>query len=578
MIGDMAGESKTSKRRFELVQSDQGRLELVAEGDKSSEEEQISEINDDLSEFIDHYTRELEAERKGFTPIHVDEIASKLAGLYEKIRKVVDWKDDNALRRGAIERILKRLLFPKLTGMTINEIAPDDLAETVTMELIRGGHLPNDRVPRERAENAGLYVKKYLSFLHDPTLNTMDVKSRVNFTTFVIEIAACEIEEILTHPMKEYGLIKVMTEMLDKRLKIVPETAINQEEKTKQLFVAVCRTLYDLDDNFIIYRMLRNKYHYWRHPNEEQTKVLGQNLYRDWNELKQEINLPISQKFTSLAERMDTAFVLIDDVLEQRRGEPKKIREAFEYKTDFTGMIDQAYEKRHKTLKTRLFRLGAFSTLSVFLSNWVTFYIVEVPLAKLFYEGFSLAAAVVDFAIPTAVMFLLVSIIRPPGQNNKAKVIKTTLSFVYPDEGGEGFRIRMTERPSIFRWILGIMYTLTIILVFLAVAWVFYVAHLPMTSVIFDTFTIAMTVFAAHTIKNKSRELNVDEQISVFDFLLDIITLPIAKVGSFFAAKWKEYNIISILFNFVIEMPFSIILNFIQEWSEFLKERRAELH
>jgi hypothetical protein len=96
--------------------------------------------------------------------------------------------------------------------------------------------------------------------------------------------------------------------------------------------------------------------------------------------------------------------------------------------------------------------------------------------------------------------------------------------------------------------------------------------------VVFDTFTIALTVFAAVTIKNKSRELNVDEQSSVQDFLLDIISVPIAKVGSILAAKWKEYNVIAIFFNFVVETPFALILNFIQGWSEFIKERRSELH
>jgi hypothetical protein len=63
--------------------------------------------------------------------------------------------------------------------------------------------------------------------------------------------------------------------------------------------------------------------------------------------------------------------------------------------------------------------------------------------------------------------------------------------------------------------------------------------------------------------------------LSSFD-LLRIVTA--AKVGSILASKWKEYNVISIVFNFIIETPFSLILYFIDRWSEFIKERRAELH
>jgi ApbE superfamily uncharacterized protein (UPF0280 family) len=86
MIGDMADELQTVKRRFELVQSEQGKIELVADdGDKGKETK--SEIIPELQEFLNHYIRELEEERRSYTPIHVDEIASKLAGMYEKSEK-----------------------------------------------------------------------------------------------------------------------------------------------------------------------------------------------------------------------------------------------------------------------------------------------------------------------------------------------------------------------------------------------------------------------------------------------------------------------------------------------------------
>jgi len=123
-----------------------------------------------------------------------------------------------------------------------------------------------------------------------------------------------------------------------------------------------------------------------------------------------------------------------------------------------------------------------------------------------------------------------------------------------------------------------LLFILSAWLVFTSIAFVFYVAKLPITSVIFDTFTIALTVFAAVVIRNQSKELSVDEDRNFSDFVLDILTLPIAKVGSVLAKKWREYNIVAIFFNFVIETPFVAVLDFIQGWSEYLKERRSEMH
>jgi hypothetical protein len=306
---------------------------------------------------------------------------------------------------------------------------------------------------------------------------------------------------------------------------------------------------------------------------------MGQELPLLWKRLSDELDSPVLRKFVSIAERIDTAFVLIDDFLEEFKDRPADIIPASEDKEKFTQIITSKYEKRFKTLKTRLFRLAIFSTLSVFLSNWVTFFIVEVPLAHIFYEGFNTFAAIADFLIPTVAMFLLVIIIRPPNRKNLGRVLSTTLGFVYEDEKQENYQVRLdNNRHLVFRVLSLIIYIFTALLVFGGTADVFIWAKLPMTSVIFDTFTIALTVFAAVTIRNKSKELSVNEQTTLPDFFLDMFSVPIAKVGSVLAAKWKEYNIVAILFNFLIEMPFTLILDFIEHWSEFIKERRAELH
>jgi hypothetical protein len=271
--------------------------------------------------------------------------------------------------------------------------------------------------------------------------------------------------------------------------------------------------------------------------------------------------------------------MLLDDILDKLKDKPKVIVKTLENKKRFKSLVTKAYDKRYKTLKRRLFRLAIFSTLSVFLSNWFTFFIVEVPLARLFYEGFSLTAAVVDFAIPTALMFFLVIIIKPPKKDNIKKVLKTSLGFVYQDENWEYYQIKIKgDKLSLFQVIMSALYIYTMFLVFIGIASIFYFAELPLTSVVFDTFTIALTVFAAVSIKNRARELNVDEHTSVWDFILDIVSVPVARVGSFFTAKWKEYNIIAIFFSFIFETPFALLLNFIQGWSEYIKERRAELH
>jgi chorismate mutase len=546
-----------------------------------NKEDVMGEINPEIASFVDNYQQELIRPKTAYTPIHVDEIASRAARFYEQIRKIIDWKDDNALRRGAIERILKRIIFPKLKATSLKPINTEKLAKTITNELIRGGHLPNDTIPQEIILVIKEAMEKYIYFLNYTISHheSLEVKDKSHLTNTIMEIAACEIEEILTNPIKEYGLMYAATQILDRLIILDQPETISAEEKHKQIYIAIARTLYDLDDNFIIFQLLKNRYPNWHQPKPEETEQMAQSLPETIATIRTEIDQPISRKMGIVAEKIDTVFMLLDDVLEKLKDRPGQMKSVLENKTKFARLINDAYDQRYRTLKTRLLHSAIFSTLSVFISNWFTFFVVEVPLAKLFYEGFDLLAAIVDFLIPTLIMFALVVIIKPPKEDNAQKVVNTTLKFMYQDEEKERFLIKVkNDKPLRSKITMGIIYSISTLSSFASIAYIFYIAHLPVTSIIFDTFTIALTVFAAVTIKNKSKELNVDDQSGFNDFLLDVATVPVAKVGQFFARKWKEYNVVATFSNFVIDAPFATTLDFIQELSEYIKEKRAELH
>lgn len=536
-----------------------------------------------IANLIAKYQKKLQEKAELSTPLHVDEIASKVAKLYELLRKVIDWKEDNLLRRNATERILKRMLLTKAAGvLTTQQVDVSRVAESVIMELIRGGHLPNDEIPSEKITTVAKSLSKYVYLLEHAPINqqaALALKTQINFFTFIIELAACELEEILVNTYKEDGIIMSMTQLLYERIRITPANGLTDEEIRAQTFIAVCRTLYDLDDAYISYHLIKFRNTEWIKSSVEFTQSIAPQIISIWLALENELEHPHGKQFYALAERFDTVFTLLDDFLTDYRMKPEEILPTINDREKFKSLLHGYYDKRFQTLKKRLFRLAIFSTLSVFVSNWFTFFVVEVPLAHLFYEGFNFFTATIDFVVPTIAMFILVAIIRPPGKDNVTKVIDAVFSYIYTDTRKELYEIKVQRksRPT-FQLIVTFIYAVITVVSFYFVGWIFYKAGLPITSVIFDTVTIALNIFAAVMIRNKSKELNVDDKSSMFEFLLDMLSVPVARIGSVLANKWKEYNIVAIFFTFLIETPFVIILDFIEHWSNFLKERKAELH
>ena len=338
-------------------------------------------------------------------------------------------------------------------------------------------------------------------------------------------------------------------------------------------------SLFDLDDSFILAQLLKFSYKEWFAPPPELLDKLASDIPAIWSEKDKVLEHAISRQLYTICERIDTVYMLIGDILEKYKETPAKVPAIFADKIKLGEELGLAYDKRFISLKSRLFRLAVFSTLSVFLSNWVTFYIVEVPLASIFSEGFNIFTAIIDFIVPTAVMFALVSIIRPPPAENRQQVLTAVYQYVYDDEKKKLYDVYIKKRKnSMFMLVVGILYLIMMFGVLGGVGYVFYIAKLPLSSVVFDTLTIALTFFAAVGIRNKSKELSVDDKTPVWEFLLDMLSVPIARIGSFLAAKWKEYNIIAIVFTFLVETPMVVVFDFIENWSQYIKERRAELH
>lgn len=536
-----------------------------------------------IVELVERYRQSLILSKKEISAIHVDEIASKIAFLYERIRKIIDWKEENVLRRSAILRILKRHFISKITVINFNlKLDINSVAENLTLELIRGGHLQNDEVPKEKIGGVAQVLKKYIYLLENAPYNKSGeiiFKKKVNFYNFILEVAACEIEDVLAPPVKENALIRAMTHLMTERIRLVPENALTPLEKETQTYIATCRTLFDLDDAIITYHILKYRYPQWLSPTNDFIIQFTNQVFLIFEKIDKDLNHPLRKELLSYCERTDTVFTLLDDLLDYYKKEPDKITQVLANKAKLKELLTQFYDKRYKTLKTRLFRLAIVTAFSVFFSNWFTFFIIEVPLAHLFYEGFNLFAAVIDFLVPPALMFLMVVIIKPPPASNLDKVIELVYRFVYLGEKKDLYEIKVQKKKRpIISFVIFLLYLAAAIVSFGTIARIFYLARLPITSVIFDTATIALNIFAALVIRNKAKELTVDDKSSIWEFILDVLSVPVAKIGSFLAAKWREYNVFTVFLNVFVELPFVTFIDFMESWSQFLKEKKAEFH
>jgi len=541
----------------------------------------MKELSLETKKLINKYqlAKEYLKPKEGVSTIHVDEFASKVASFYEKLRIIVDWKEEHLIRRTAIIRNLKR----RFLDWEINEApSKEKMAEPLVLELIRGGHFKNDSIEETKIDDVQKVIEKYISiFKNKPEIKNK--RERLQFYNWILEILACEIEETLSPFLKEQALIDYMFSSMKERIildeKIISEKLIDENEKNIQIYIAVQEALFKLDYPIITYNLFKYKYPKWREIKENELEKISKNIINIWKEIEKHFSHPLGKKFYAICEKYDTPYLLLGDILNNEEN-LDDISQKISQPEILEELIKKYYKKRLFTLKNRLFRAAFYSTLSILLGNSVSLLILEIPLAKLITGAFTPITIVVDILGPTLLMFIFVATIKLPPENNLNLVIMETMKIVYKTKDIDKYEIKIfRQKNAIIRFIIGIIYILGAIISFGFIFLIFKATGFPPTSILINIIFVALITFAGIAIRKRAQELSIEEKSSgLLGFMLDILILPVAGVGRWLADKWKRYNAIAAFFNALIDMPFSVFIEFLEKWRYFMKEKKEEIH
>lgn len=555
----------------------------VREEEKPIKTAEFSSIGQKLIKDYQAYYESLKPKGE-VTYIHVDDIASKVAVFYEKLLRVINWKEEQLVRRTAIERKLKRRLITEISGLGIvANLKPEPIARALVLESIRGGHLPNNQIPQTKIKDVQNILEKYIFILKNISAaenrSSSDVKLKVQFYNWLLEIAACEIEETLATPLKENALINSMSQVMEERIRIKPEGSISDSEKRVQIYIAVHRTLFHLDAPIISYRLLRWQHPGWVNMPASEYPQAAKDILKIRQKIEAQLGYKWSGEFFKIGEKYNTLWLIMGDILDQFEKKPEDIFLKLGNKETLNQMITEAYDIRYKTLKTRLLHMGLYSSLSVMIANLFSLFIVEVPLAKILYGSIKPWTMVADIVVPTLIMLGLVSAYRMPGKTNLDKVIEEIQNIIYQQQGEEIYEIRVKHgRMLVTTIFIVFLYLLGLVITLGGIIWILHAIKLPPTSVAINTLLAAVMIFSAMVVRQRAKELAVEERTTFLEFSVDFLSIPVGKVGQWLATKWKKYNVVSVFFTALIDMPFFAIINFIESWSSFLKERKSEIH
>lgn len=502
-------------------------------------------------------------------PIEVSETVSFMAFMYEKLRNSVEFSEEHLIRRIAIARILKRRLSIRPNG--VGE------GENLVRELLWGRYIKKEIGTAVQALSLQKIIDAYLK-LQDKIFHEGQVKSKASISDFIIQLAACEIEEAL-HPVESQTRLAYLFFLYAELKNRVKIDGIEGDVKDAYFFTACEASFLKNDVHFIRYHLFTLQYGKLSEATEDQFREISKNFKHIFAHIDGIVKNPYHERLVRFVKKQLPPFLIFYHLLDKEKGnisallqDKVKLEEAVQNECGWH------YAKTGEKLKTA----GIRSVVYIFLTKMLFVLLLEIPLTRYFYGEIHLLPIGINTLFPPALMAGIILFVNPPSSRNTGKIYNRILDIIDYDPAVDDVpsfvisKKAVQRRPimyAVFTLLYSIMFWVIFSLIFLALD---YVKFNIVSKGIFIFFLTVVTFFG-YRIRQIAKEYALETQRNMLSPIIEVVFLPILSVGKLFSRELSKINLLMFVFDAIIEAPLKLILDVIEEWFKFARKQKEEI-
>jgi hypothetical protein len=493
--------------------------------------------------------------------LQVNALVSKVASWYEKIRKAMEYREEEVLLRATIERILKRRLLLGGNAKTA--------AEPLVRELLWAGYLEENSVPQSVVpiveESIDLYLSLRLKVLEhhrvdDRTLNE-----------WTYQLMSSDIEHILNPNREKETVANFMFHILKDHVTIADDT---DQTRDAQVYLAVRKAFARDDIAFQRYNLLKL---YFGQLTRDNLDDIANRFLEGYKEVVSELNYPRKERIYGYVKRRASAFLILEDVLNQNKG---SLRSLLSSQESLSAAVMEACEKRYKSIASKVRRAVIRSVLFILLTKVIFAFFIEGTYERLVYGEILWGSISINTLMPPLLMIIVSIFIRTPDQNNSRRILTYIQKILFDEDPKLGNMLtvrKAQEKARPITAIFTILWLFAFILTFGTMIYVLSLLHLSFVSQFIFLFFLAIVSFLSYRIVLTANMYKVGDRQGLFTPVADFLFMPVIRVGRRLTQSISQFNLLLFFFDFFIETPFKVLFAFFEQWFHFLHAKREEM-
>ncbi len=483
----------------------------------------------------------------------------RVGAFYEKLRYTLDYQDENAIRRNAIERTLRRL--------SVYE-EPRRLGEALVLELIRSGYVQNGMLPESVIPAVQHIIDRYA--------------------------------EIERYGAREHAALRAHTATA------IEHYLFPQSPEQEAVFDAMHRSVagyVDQKDHHGVAHEVFSRYVYiacrraFLHDTPEETRYALWLLYEPH---ARDLVTALPSEVRQVAARFDGYMRTIDLLL--RSDIPAKIQSRLHNESIYAALLTsfvrqygadvnvvfgdpQRLEERVRTFLAdtymrhhqKIARSGTRAVLYILITKVLVGLAIELPY-EIFVLGhvnfFSLA---VNMAFFPLLLLFMVKTVRLPDEKNTDALVSGLERFV-TDAASRQVIIRTADRGVVSRTSFLLFYLALSMLTFGGLLYLLVSLEFNLASMFLFLFFLTVVSYFGLRIRFKARTWTYDaESESTLGLLWYLLALPVTRTGRWITLRLSSVNVFVFFMDFILETPLKLMLASFDEFVTFTKEMRRDM-
>jgi hypothetical protein len=494
--------------------------------------------------------------------INVNRFISEIATWYEKFRNVMDYRDEEVVRRAAIERILKRRLLFGGSG--------EKIALPLMRELLWARYFPDASISEEDIKKVGHAIDLYLELRKN--LLPKQKKIKVKVDTLIYQLLSSKLEVMLNKNKDMEMISNFIFHLLRNQVEIKDDTS---ETRDIQVYIAIRRAFAKDDIAFLRFYLFEQ---YFGRLTEKNISKVSDDFVEGYKELDKQIKYPLKERIVSYVKKELPAFLIFAEILRKQRGD---IRSLIANSDEFKKAVSETAESKYQAISSKVRTAIVRSVIFILLTKFAFAFLVEATYDKIFLGHVAWNSLIINIVAPPFIMVASSLFIKTPDRNNTKNIYEKIENILFVDNPELDRPLHLTLKPDrkhpILNFIFTVLWLAAFALSFGAIIYVLDVLEFSIVSQGIFIFFVAIISFFTYRISQTANSYTISGKQRFLAPVADFFFMPIVRVGRRFSEGLSQVNIFIYVFDYLIETPFKEIFGFLEQWFFFLQTKREEI-